>query len=897
MPTMLMSTRRARPATFALLAGLTAALGACADGAGVADSVAPGMPGGDRPARVAVAASVSYSAAAAAEVRVTARYRLQGGALAPLSTQSITLTDVPSQQVPISLDLANCLRDATRAGLGSAAAAADECVVQLELQLFLDGVSVDRQLVGPLSLRPGQTSTITEPVPLSDIAEVRLTAPPANVVTPGQPLRVEVARTMALTAQVLDRTGRTLTGRTPVWNSSAPSVATVSATGVVTAIAPGAARITAEVGNRQASVDVRVVPPPQVLTVVAAGISGGGRVTSAPAGVDCVVNGTQTTGVCTFTFPGDIQAVLTATPASGSELVGWSGDCAGTQGAACTLSMAQPRTAGIVFRARRSLNVTALGGGIGSVASDLGGIVCVMQAGTTSGPCSATYLDGTVVTLSATAAGSSVFRGWSGDCAGVSGPVCQLTMNANRTATARFEAPVSVSISGTGLGNGLITSSPTGLSCSLQGSNGSGACTALFIDGTSITLTANASSGSTFRGWGGDCATASGTTCTLLVTGGSKAVTARFDPPATLSVIPSGTGDGQVFAGNVISCLRANTANSGTCSATVANGTILTLTALPDGESQFTGWTGACSGTSLCQVTMDQARTVGAVFTRRQVQLTLTLTGPGFGNVRLNNGFTCTLAEGESSKECVTFVDVSRQLTLTATPAQGQVFSSYSGLCTSSSAVCTFIVTGPSSITATFGLATGTVFVAPASTSTGNGVVYTSTESISCSMTGTSVTTQSTCSLTVPSGTQITLFAAASSGSSFTEWGGGCASAGSNSTCTITATGNVSVTARFALVPTVTVAVSLTGAGGIMQASGSGFSETCTRPTGSIAPTTACSWSIPQGQSFGVTLLGLSGSVGTFNSSSLQLCYMVSSPCTVGGLTNGNSIAAVFTVP
>ena len=118
---------------------------------------------------------------------------------------------------------------------------------------------------------------------------------------------------------------------------------------------------------------------------------------------------------------------------------------------------------------------------------------------------------------------------------------------------------------------------------------------------------------------------------------------------------------------------------TGTCSNTLANGSSITLTAIPDSYSTFTGWTGACSGNGACTLTMDQAKTVGAVFTRRQVSLTLTLQGPGFGSVRVNEGYTCTLEEGGGEKECQTFVDLNRMVTLTALPGAEQTFSAFGG--------------------------------------------------------------------------------------------------------------------------------------------------------------------------------------------------------------------------
>ena len=53
-----------------------------------------------------------------------------------------------------------------------------------------------------------------------------------------------------------------------------------------------------------------------------------------------------------------------------------------------------------------------------------------------------------------------------------------------------------------------------------------------------------------------------------------------------------------------------------TCSASYVSGTAVTLTATPDANSTFTGWSGDCTGTGPCVVPMSVARSVKATFTR-----------------------------------------------------------------------------------------------------------------------------------------------------------------------------------------------------------------------------------------------------------------------------------------
>src|SRR5207253_1195939 len=78
-----------------------------------------------------------------------------------------------------------------------------------------------------------------------------------------------VGQTMPLTATPKDSAGGTLTGRTVMWSSSNPSVATVSGSGLVTSVVVGTATITATSEGKagSATVTVTLVPVASVASV------------------------------------------------------------------------------------------------------------------------------------------------------------------------------------------------------------------------------------------------------------------------------------------------------------------------------------------------------------------------------------------------------------------------------------------------------------------------------------------------------------------------------------------------------------------------------------------------------------------------------------------------------
>jgi Divergent InlB B-repeat domain len=149
-------------------------------------------------------------------------------------------------------------------------------------------------------------------------------------------------------------------------------------------------------------------------------------------------------------------------------------------------------------------------------------------------------------------------------------------------------------------GSGAGSVSGSGISCP-------GTCSVRQSAGTVITLTAAPSTGSAFAGWGGSC---SGTSSCSFILGGDSSVTANFVPAHTLAVSSAGTGTGKVTGGG-ISC-------PGVCSASVADGSTVTLTASPTAGT-FTGWSGGgCSGSGTCTINVTGDTSVTANFDNPQ---------------------------------------------------------------------------------------------------------------------------------------------------------------------------------------------------------------------------------------------------------------------------------------
>jgi len=130
-------------------------------------------------------------------------------------------------------------------------------------------------------------------------------------------------------------------------------------------------------------------------------------------------------------------------------------------------------------------------------------------------PGTTTYVD-----ASLSAGTTYCYRAYAYDAAGVS----VYSNEACGTTASTSSSNLSVTVGKVGTGTGLVTSTPAGISCDPT-------CSATYVTGTSITLTATPSGGSTFSGWsGGGCA---GTASCTIAGNGALTVTASFNLTAT----------------------------------------------------------------------------------------------------------------------------------------------------------------------------------------------------------------------------------------------------------------------------------------------------------------------------------------------------------------------------
>ena len=282
-------------------------------------------------------------------------------------------------------------------------------------------------------------------------------------------------------------------------------------------------------------------------------------------------------------------------------------------------------------------------------------------------------------------------------------------------------------------------------------------------------------------------------------------------PERTLTVATRGTNpgpqEGRGYIQSSPSGIDCGWLDRTACSRDYLRGTPVTLTATPIDGWTFVRWDGDCTGTTTtCDVSMEEARDVRAIFEITRIPLTVTKPGNGSGLVTstppdyttaefgINCGSTCSAR----------YLD-NESVTLTAAAATGSDFAGWSGDCSGTSTTCTVSMAQARDVEARFTLQKRALSVS--GTGDGSGSITSSPVGLNCG---------STCSADFDYGTEVKLTANPATGSSFTGWGpGACQASGTSPTCTVTMDQARTAQAGFTLEEqrTLSVTKSATGTG------------------------------------------------------------------------------------
>lgn len=312
-------------------------------------------------------------------------------------------------------------------------------------------------------------------------------------------------------------------------------------------------------------------------------VSGSGKVTSAPGGIDCG----QT---CTASFTTDSTVTLTAVPTPGWSFAGWSTGCTGT--GPCSIVMNNPRTVTATFAPPDTAYAMSVATAGGTVTSDVPGVVC-------GEACVASFGAGIDVTL--TPSGPAA---WGGACTG-SG-ACVVPMNRAKAVTASIggaplaRAPLAVSRTG----KGTIVSSPAGITCG-------DTCGVLLPIGTRMTVSALPDPGWIFAGWSGSCRGVA-PACEVVARAAASVAATFVEAGTQFPVAVTKVGQGTVTSKPAgIDCGRV-------CSRSFAAGSTLTIDAVATNRKwTFVRWDGACKGKkATCTIALDGAKSASATFGR-----------------------------------------------------------------------------------------------------------------------------------------------------------------------------------------------------------------------------------------------------------------------------------------
>jgi len=270
------------------------------------------------------------------------------------------------------------------------------------------------------------------------------------------------------------------------------------------------------------------------------------------------------------------EVTLTAVPVNaGYAFSSWGGNATGTDNPLIvTMDEDKTITATFIETGVETYTLTVNTSGNGSVTKSLD---------------QETYPAGTIVTLTAEPDEGWQFDSWSGNLTGNTNPTT-ITMDANKTVTATFSEipPGTYTLTVTTEGNGTVIKSPNQAS---------------YTAGTVVTLTPVPNTDWVFTGWSGD---ATGTTTPLQVTMNSNmSIKATFTETFELNTDVIGLGQVIVTPDQE----------------RYIDGTVVTVTAVPNTDWLFNSWYGDLSGQqNPTQVTMDKDHSIIANFVQNPAE-------------------------------------------------------------------------------------------------------------------------------------------------------------------------------------------------------------------------------------------------------------------------------------
>jgi hypothetical protein len=290
------------------------------------------------------------------------------------------------------------------------------------------------------------------------------------------------------------------------------------------------------------------------------------------------------------------------------------------------------------------------------VTPNAGGTVEINGSPQSSYPVSRHFVRDTIIELKAQSAPGYEFVGWSGDLSGSKNPIV-IAVNSDKLITAIFSNithPLVIQVKGHGSTNPVIGTYSYG-------------------EGTEVLVTATPDSGWLFDSWSGEVSHPN-LPATIVTVTNDKIVTANFSQ-IMHSLTVEANGNGLV--------------SPETGAHSYAEGTGVTITAIPDSGWRFDGWSGEVADPELATTTIaiDTDKTITANFS--QIMHSLTVEADGNGIISPETG-AHSYAQGT-------------EVTITATPDSGWRFDGWSGeVADPELATTTIVINKDKTVTANF---------------------------------------------------------------------------------------------------------------------------------------------------------------------------------------------------